>query len=204
MSRDGPAAALGNELGTLIALSSFVRQVSDQRQAERSTAFRGARRRALQQTNINIRGGVVMNRVPLLPGFWGGLSRLQGEMDRLFEHWVGEPQTLAPAAPLVNVWEDEEAFRVEAELPGVKQENLQIEVTQRNVLTISGERQPEPEGNGTWHRRERGLGRFQRVLTLPAPVEPDKVEAKLENGVLQLVLPKAEEAKPRRIAVKGE
>jgi HSP20 family protein len=147
---------------------------------------------------------MVMNRAPLLPGFLGGLTRLQGEMDRLFGHWVGEPRALAPSFPLVNVWEDAEAFRVEAELPGLRQEDLQVAVTQRNVVTISGERRLEDAGNGAWHRRERGFGRFQRVLSLPAPVEADKVEAKLENGVLQLVLPKAEEAKPRRIAVKGE
>ena len=52
-----------------------------------------------------------MNRAPLLPGLWGGLSRLQGEMDRLFEHWVGESRTLPPAYPPVNVWEDEEALQ---------------------------------------------------------------------------------------------
>jgi len=145
-----------------------------------------------------------MNRAPMLPGLLCGLTRLQGEMDRLFGRWVGEPRTLAPSYPLVNVWEDAEAFRVEAELPGLRQEDVQIAVTQRNVLTISGMRQAEDEGNGSWHRRERGFGRFQRVLALPAPVDADKVEAKLENGVLQLVLPKAEEAKPRRIEVKGE
>jgi HSP20 family protein len=145
-----------------------------------------------------------MNRAPLLPNLWGGLSRLQGEMDRLFAPWVSEPRRLAPAFPLVSVWEDQEAFHVEAELPGLRQEDLQVVVTQRDVLTITGERKAEDIGPGSWHRRERGFGRFQRTVTLPAPFEADKVEAKLENGVLQLVLPKAEEAKPRRIAVKAE
>src|SRR2546430_362664 len=130
-----------------------------------------------------------MSHAPLLPGLWDGLTRLQGEMDRLFG-WGGEPRSLAPAYPLVNVWDDQEAFHVEAELPGVRQDDLKVAVTQRNVLTISGERRAEPEVNVSWHRRERGFGRFQRVLTLPAPVDADRVEAKLEGGMLHLTLPK--------------
>jgi HSP20 family protein len=145
-----------------------------------------------------------MSHVPLLPGLWDGLTRLQGEMGRLFDQWADGPRALAPAYPAVNVWEGPDAFHVEAELPGLKREDLNIAVTQRNVLAIQGERKPEEQGKGAWHRRERGFGRFQRVLKLPAPVDADKVEARLEHGVLHLTLPKAEEARPRRIAVKAE
>src|SRR5581483_7565668 len=104
----------------------------------------------------------------------------------------------------VNVWEDADSFHLEAELPGMTREQLQISVAHRNQLTIQGERPGYEVEKGRWHRRERGFGRFQRVLKLPTAVDADKVEAKLENGLLQLTLPKAEEAKPRRIAVKAE
>ena len=131
----------------------------------------------------------------LLPGLWANF-------DRLFDNFGAELTRPVTAFPAVNVWEDNDAFHLEAELPGLKQEDVNIAVTQRNVLTLSGERKPE-EGEGRWHRRERGFGRFQRVLRLPAPVDADKVEARLDNGVLRLTLPKHEDAKPRRIAVKA-
>lgn len=83
------------------------------------------------------------------------------------------------------------------------QEQVQISVTQRNQVSITGERAADESTNGRWHRRERTTGRFQRLVKLPAPVDAEKVEAKLENGVLEVTLPKAEEAKPRRIVVKA-
>ena len=107
-------------------------------------------------------------------------------------------------APALNVWEDAEAFHVEAEVPGLSQDQLQVAVTHKTQLLIQGERKPQEPAEGRWHRRERGQGRFQRLVELPAPVGADKVEAKLENGLLFLTLPKAEEARPRRIAVKAE
>jgi HSP20 family protein len=127
-------------------------------------------------------------------------------MDRLLDQWgVEVPRAMTLAAfPPVNVWEDGDAFHVEAELPGLTHEQLQLSVTNRNQLTLQGERLPEEVEKGRWHRRERGFGRFQRVLKLPAAVDADKIEAKFENGVLHVVLPKGEEARPRRIAVKGE
>jgi HSP20 family protein len=143
----------------------------------------------------------------LLPSLWASFDRLQGEMGRLFEDFgAGLPRTagLVAAFPPVNVREDAEAFHVEAVVPGLTQEQVQVSVTNKNQLTLQGERLPEEANKGRWHRRERGFGRFQRALKLPAPVDADKVEAKLENGVLYLRLPKAEEARPRRIAVKAE
>jgi HSP20 family protein len=127
-------------------------------------------------------------------------------MDRLLGDWgVNVPRGMPLTAfPPVNVWEDGDAFHVEAELPGLTQEQIQLSVTNRNQLTLQGERLPAENEKGRWHRRERGFGRFQRLLKLPAPIDADKIEAKFENGVLHVVLPKAEEARPRRIAVKGE
>jgi HSP20 family protein len=141
-------------------------------------------------------GEMTMTNARLLPALWESFGRLHGEMD----HWL---ENLGPAAPAVNVWEDENAFHVEMEVPGLLQDNLQVAVTHRTQLTIQGERQPET-AEGRWHRRERGQGRFQRVLELPGAVDADRVEAKLENGLLLLTLPKAAEARPRRIVVKAE
>ena len=98
------------------------------------------------------------------------------------------------------MWEDAEAFHVEAEVPGLTQDQLQVAVTHKTQLLIQGERQPQEPAEGRWHRRERGQGRFQRLVELPAPVDADKVEAKLENGLLFLTLPKARgsQAAPHR------
>lgn len=141
----------------------------------------------------------------LLPNLWANFDRLHGEFDRLLEGWgVDLTRGQVPSFPPVNVWEDANAFYLEAELPGMTREQLQIAVTQKNVLTLQGERAVEEPEKGRWHRRERGFGKFQRVLKLPLPVDAERVEAKLENGVLLLTLPKAEEAKPRKIVVKAE
>jgi len=144
-----------------------------------------------------------------LHGLWAGLDRLHGEMERLFD-WGGgvelpRPLVLAPKFPPLTIREDADAFYLEAELPGLTQEQVQVSVTtNRSQVTITGERKLDETLKGNWHRRERGFGKFQRTLKLPVAIDADKVEAKLENGVLQLTLPKAEEAKPRRITVKGE
>jgi HSP20 family protein len=140
---------------------------------------------------------MVMNGSRLVPSLWANF-------DRLLDTWSDLPRMTAPAFPPVNVWEDADAFHLEAELPGLTQEQVHIAVTNRNQVTIQGERFGEEDGKGRWHRRERGFGRFQRVLRLPLPVEADKVEAKLEDGLLRVTLPKGEEARPRKIAVKAE
>jgi HSP20 family protein len=134
------------------------------------------------------------------------MNRLSNQMEQVFGRFNGGGrQTLAPTEyPPINLWEDEERVYAEAELPGMKLDDLEIFVTGGNQLTISGERK-EPAGNGAaWHRRERGYGRFTRVIELPGAVDEDKVEAQFKLGVLTITLPKREEAKPRRIAVKAE
>ena len=145
-----------------------------------------------------------MNNSRLLPTLWASFDRLHGEMDRLLDSWGADLPRGVAAFPPVNVWEDEEAFHVEAELPGLTHEQLQLAVTNRNQLTLQGERLADETTKGRWHRRERGFGRFQRMLKLPALLDADRIEATFENGVLHVRLPKAEEAKPRKIAVKAE
>jgi HSP20 family protein len=135
------------------------------------------------------------------------LSRFQNEVNQLFNRYAGDGATwpnLANSYPPLNLWEDGESVYVEAELPGMRENQLDIFVGEHDQLTIQGERKADDTQKGSWHRQERGFGKFSRVITLPAPVEADKVEARLEDGVLLLKLPKSQAAKPRKIAVKAQ
>lgn len=138
---------------------------------------------------------------------WNQLQQLQQEMNQLFSRWGedgGRWLGLAGGYPAVNVWEDADRVFVEAELPGLDPKDLEIYVTSGNQLTVKGERKPSVPEKGVWHRQERSFGSFSRSLTLPFHVNADKVDAKLENGVLLVTLPKHESARPRKITVKGE
>jgi HSP20 family protein len=134
---------------------------------------------------------------------WNQLQQFQGEMNRVFDRWNGFGGSLA-SFPAVNVWEEGDQLHVEAELPGLDLKNIEIYVTSGNELTLKGQRQLNVPERGAWHRRERTSGEFIRTLTLPYPVDPDKVEAKLENGVLHVTLAKHASARPRKIPVKAE
>lgn len=130
--------------------------------------------------------------------------QLRTEMDRLFDAFTGRGNGWSPTAvfPALNVWEDDRNFFVEAELPGVDLKDIELNVT-GSELTIQGNR-PDPEQKDcTYHRRERGVGRFARMLTLPAEVETDKVEAVMKHGVLTIRLPKSQQAIARKIAIKS-
>ena len=98
------------------------------------------------------------------------------------------------------MWEDGETLYVEAEVPGLKNEDLDISVV-GNDLTIRGQTGDRPQEGAAYHRQERGFGAFNRVLRMPFEVDADRIEASLTDGVLLLKLPKAESAKPRRIKV---
>lgn len=153
---------------------------------------------------------MIIRRLPSWPTWewrnpWEELERMRREMDRLSEDFL-EGAFREPAAgvfPLLNVTEDKDKYYVRAELPGVSAEELDISAT-GNTLSISGERKTiGDEEKARFHRRERGEGRFSRVITLPGQVDPDKVDASCTNGILTVVLPKAEVAKPKQISVKG-
>jgi len=137
---------------------------------------------------------------------WNQLSQFQSEMNRVFDTWStgGWTGTNVAGYPPVNVWEEGDQVHVEAELPGQDLNSLELQVTGGNQLTIKGEQKQNVPGKGVWHRRERGQGVFTRTLTLPFLVDADKVEARLENGVLVVKLAKHESAKPRKIVVKAE
>ena len=133
-------------------------------------------------------------------------DHLQKRINRLFEPWNGGVSwmNLAATFPAVNIWAEGENVFAEAELPGLKREQIEIYVTEGDQLTIQGERSPINVEGGLWHRQERGFGKFSRTLTLPFPVDADKVEARFDSGVLSLVMPKSPEAKPRKIEVKAQ
>jgi len=132
------------------------------------------------------------------------MERLRREMNYLFDRsFEGLRERTAPDYPSLNVWTNEDGAVVTAELPGFAPEDIDISV-EGSTLTLRGSRQPEAlEEGGTYHRRERRHGRFSRSFQLPFQIDPKKVEAIAEKGVLHISLPRAEEEKPRRIAVKS-
>ena len=135
---------------------------------------------------------------------WQEMERLRREMNRLFDRTFTVPETRASRGyPSLNMWTSEDGVVVTAELPGLDPENIDISV-EGDTLILSGDRQPEAlhEG-GTYHRRERRHGKFNRAIQLPCQVESDKVEAVFEKGVLHISLPRAEEEKPRKIAIRA-
>lgn len=131
------------------------------------------------------------------------LEHMRRQMERLYQGFTSP--FVRPAAgvfPLVNLTESKDGYTLRAELPGVRSEDLDIQAT-ANTLSLAGERKIPEEDRGTrYHRREREAGRFSRVVSLPGEINPDQVEAGLVNGVLTVVVPKAEAAKPRHISVR--
>jgi len=102
--------------------------------------------------------------------------------------------------PVVDIDETEDAFSIKAELPGVEKDNVSINID-KGVLTIKGEKKTETEDKKR-HRVECSYGSFVRSFTLPQSVNVDNVEAEYNNGILNLTIPKSEEAKPKEIEVK--
>ena len=132
------------------------------------------------------------------------LSSLQREVDRLFGDALGSsraPATAGAWAPALDVEETEDAFTLHIELPGVAPDDVEVSL-EENVLTITGERRfyDNRESDG-FRRIERSFGRFHRAVRLPDRVDPDNVRATHRDGLLTIEVPKAEEAKPRRIEI---
>ncbi len=105
--------------------------------------------------------------------------------------------------PAVDIDESEDAYLISVDLPGIKKEDIQIDLNDR-LLTISGERKYEQEsGRGRSRQLERGYGMFQRSFSLPHATESDRVEAHFEDGVLEVMIPKSEESRAKRIEIQS-
>lgn len=138
------------------------------------------------------------------------MTAWRSAMDRLFNEMLSEfaepragyEQTAWALA--LDVAEKDDAFIVKASLPGVNPDDLEITLTD-NVLTIKGEIKEDKDfEEGQWHLRERRYGAFQRSITLPTPVDGNKIDATYKDGVITLHVPKVEEVKPKRITVKAK
>lgn len=135
--------------------------------------------------------------------------RMRGEMDRLMDSFLCACPPLdslrsfgAQNFPAVNVWEDGDVIRFAADVPGIKMEDIKVSVL-GNELTIEGERRVEEKTETrSYQRQERSVGKFVRVFHLPTEIDSHNVEATLRDGVLNITLPKAQAALPRKIEVK--
>ncbi|OPY75767.1 MAG: Spore protein SP21 [Syntrophorhabdus sp. PtaU1.Bin153] len=133
------------------------------------------------------------------------LERIRRQMDAVSAAFLRGPsgETAAGVFPMINVTEDEDNYYVHAELPGMKADELVIDAT-ASTLSITGERKFAVESEkAQYHRREREAGTFNRIVALPAEIDVEKVKARCTDGILTVVLPKAETAKPKRIAIKS-
>ena len=141
------------------------------------------------------------------------IARWEREMDRMFANFFGGrtpfgsqeiSQRLGIREPAVDIYEEGDDIMVKAEMPGVDQNDIDVTVTD-NVLVLRGEKQKEEEANeGEYYRSERVYGSFVRSIPLPPEVDAQKANASFKNGVLEIRIPKAEEAKKRQIKVNVE
>ena len=134
------------------------------------------------------------------------LGHLQTQLNRIFEPFArfaaqdDEDLVSGTWVPPVDVAETQEKIVVRAEVPGLKQEDIQIEF-ENGLLTIRGERKIEKSEGMTWHRVERVYGNFSRSFTLPRTVDPERIAASYREGILEIDVPKKEEAKPKNIRI---
>lgn len=125
-------------------------------------------------------------------------------MDRLIENSLSEESTGGPEWGLaLDVVEDENGYQVKASVPGVQPEDIDVTYN-KGMLTIKGQVKDESESTqGEYHLRERRFGSFSRSISLPATVKAEEIQASYKDGVLTLALPKAEEVKPKKIAIQA-
>lgn len=145
-------------------------------------------------------------RRPQFSSPWKDLENVTSRFNHLFgEPANGETSRRAPWSPAVNVEESKDGLSLSAELPGMNLEDIEIEV-ENNVLTLRGEKKEEKEEGDErrYHLWERRYGSFERSFTLPRTVKSDGITARFKDGILQVTMPKAPEAKSRRIEVKTE
>jgi len=136
------------------------------------------------------------------------MMSLRDAMDRLFDDAFTRPLSLrdgwSSSVPAIDMFQTDDEIVVKAALPGIKSDEVQINVT-GEVLTLKGEvKQNQEMEEKSWHLREQRFGSFERSIALPTDVVADKAKADFENGILTITLPKAEEVKPKTITVKAK
>jgi len=134
---------------------------------------------------------------------WPTFTSLQREMNKVLDDFFGKDELFRPGSyPLLDMAETDESVIVKAELPGIDPKGVDISISDDN-LTIKGEKKEETEEKGKhFHRIERSYGSFSRTISLPKSVNIDKVKAEYKNGILEINLPKKEEAKAKKVEVK--
>jgi HSP20 family protein len=140
---------------------------------------------------------------------WTTLPTLQDRINRLFDDAFPtrtpsreDEMSLLDWRPTVDTYEEGDNIVIKAELPGVKKEDVSIDVKD-NVLTLKGERKHDENiREENYYRRECAYGKFQRAFTLPDAVDPNKIEASYKDGVLKVTVPKTEESKAKKIEIK--
>jgi HSP20 family protein len=136
------------------------------------------------------------------------MMTLREAMDRLFDDAFTRPLSIRDgwslSAPAIDMYQTENDVVVKASIPGMKAEDVQINIT-GDVLTLKGEvKQDEERNDKAWHIREQRFGSFERSVALPTSVKTDKADAVFENGILTITLPKADEVKPKTINIKAK
>lgn len=138
------------------------------------------------------------------------VAALQDRINRIFDESfsrtadLDDDISMSAWKPLVDIYETDEAIILKAELPGIKKNDVSVEVKD-NVLTLKGARTEEKEiKEKNYYRKERAFGTFSRSFNLQHRIQPDKIKARFKDGVLKIEIPKPEEEKPKQITVKVE
>jgi HSP20 family protein len=136
---------------------------------------------------------------------WEGATDIQQEMNRLFDDFFGRPAMVPTGdrlwVPLADLYETNDDLCITFEVPGVREKEVSVSIT-GDLLTVKGERKWDKEQKEeSYHRLERVYGKFERSVALPVPIQADKATATYRDGVLEIRLPKAEEAKPKEIKI---
>ena len=138
-----------------------------------------------------------------VPSIWREMDQLQREMNRLMQTSLGVRPFQTKNFPAINIWTNEDGQVITAELPGIDVKDINIDVT-ADTLVLSGERKSgDLDENVRYHRQERDYGKFSRTIQLPFMVDTSKVNAKLNNGILEITLLRAEADKPKKIEITG-
>jgi len=138
-----------------------------------------------------------------LPTIWREMDQLQREMNRLMGYSSGKRPLSPLSFPAINIWTNEDEMILSAELPGMKVDDIDLNIT-ADALVLIGKRSPQQlEEGARYHRRERNHGEFSRSIQLPFMVDPGKAKAVFKNGILEISLVRAEADKPKKIAVKA-